>query len=152
MNKKPQHATITLEFSYSAPIERVFAEFADPAARARWSVPAGDILIYDQSNFHEGGQDIFRCGPGTDPKFRGTTTYHLIIPNQRVISTETLDTGDKRLAVSLTTLEFEPAEGGTTLKVTVQIISLVGPGMIAGYESGNKSALENLAHHLSGKH
>jgi hypothetical protein len=29
------------------------------------------------------------------------------------------------------------------------MVSLVGPGMIAGYEAGNKSALENLARHLS---
>ena len=40
---------------------------------------------------------------------------------------------------------------GTNLKLTVQIVSLVGAGMIASYESGNKSALDNLADHLSSK-
>jgi hypothetical protein len=29
MNQKPQHATITLERSYRAPLERVFSEFAE---------------------------------------------------------------------------------------------------------------------------
>jgi hypothetical protein len=45
---KPQHATIKLEQWYFAPPERVFAEFADPVARARWSAPSNDVLIYQQ--------------------------------------------------------------------------------------------------------
>jgi hypothetical protein len=48
-------------------------------------------------------------------------------------------------------LDFEPAGEGTNLKVTVQMVSLVGAGMIEGYESGNKGALENLGRHLSGQ-
>jgi len=56
----------------------------------------------------------------------------------------------QRLAVSVTTLDFQPTGEGTEVKVIVQMVSLVGPGMIAGYEAGNKSALENLAPHLSG--
>jgi uncharacterized protein YndB with AHSA1/START domain len=63
MNAKPQHATITLERSYSAPLERVFSEFANPVARARWSAPSDDVLIYDEANFRVGGADVFRCGP-----------------------------------------------------------------------------------------
>ena len=55
----------------------------------------------------------------------------------------------QRLAVSLTTLDFEPAEDATNLTVTVQMVSFVGPEMIRGYESGNKSALENLSQHLT---
>jgi len=46
-------------------------------------------------------------------------------------------------------MEFESAGEDTNLKVTVQMLSLVGPGMIAGYEAGNKGALENFARHLS---
>jgi hypothetical protein len=67
-----------------------------------------------------------------------------------VVSTETLDPDGQRLAVWLTTLEFEPTGEGSNLRVTVQMVSFVGPGMIAGYEAGNKSALENLSCHLDG--
>jgi uncharacterized protein YndB with AHSA1/START domain len=149
MNGKSEHATITLERSYPAPLERVFSEFADPVARARWSAPSEDVLIYDEADFRTGGKDVFRCGPKNDPKFRGETRYLLIVPNARVVSSETLDMDGQRLAVSLTTLDFEPAEDATKLTVTVQMVSFVGPGMIHGYESGNKSALENLSQHLS---
>jgi uncharacterized protein YndB with AHSA1/START domain len=146
---KPQHATITLEHSYSAPVERVFSQFADPVARAGWSAPSNDVLIYDESDFRVGGKDVFRCGPKGDPKFRGETHYLQIVPNARVVSSETLDMNDQRLAVTLTTLEFESTKDGTRLTVTVQIVSFVGPEMIRGYESGNKSALKNLSEHLS---
>ena len=137
-----------LEHSYSAPVERVFSQFADPAARAGWSAPSEEILVYDESDFRVGGKDVFRCGPKGNPKFRGETRYLHIVPNKRVVSSETLDTDDQLLAVALTTLEFEPTKDGTNLTVTVQIVSFVGPDMIRGYESGNKSALKNLSQHL----
>jgi uncharacterized protein YndB with AHSA1/START domain len=150
MKEKSLHATITLERSYRAPIERVFSEFADPVARARWSAPANDALIYDETDFREGGQDVFRCGPKNDPKFQGKTSYLCIVPNKWVVSSETLDADGQRLAVALTTLDFKPSGEGTDLRVTVQIVSFVGHGMIEGYEAGNKSALENLSRHLNG--
>jgi uncharacterized protein YndB with AHSA1/START domain len=149
MNGKPQHATITLERSYPVPLERVFSEFADPLARARWSAPSEDVLIYDEADFRVGGKDVFRCGPKGDPKFRGETRYLFIVPNALVVSSETVDMGGQCLAISLTTLDFDRTEDATTLKVTVQIVSFVGPGMIHGSESGYKSALENLSQHLS---
>ena len=150
MDEKPQHATITLERSYRVPLERVFSEFANPTARARWSAPANEVLVYDETDFRVGGRDVFRCGPQKGPEFRGETLYHIIVPNTRVVSSETLDADGQRLAVSLHTLDFEASGEDTKLKLTIQLVSLVGAGMIEGYESGNKSALESLSRHLNG--
>ena len=150
MKEKLDHATITLERAYSAPLERVFREFADPQVRAKWSAPSNDALVYDETDFREGGRDVFRCGPPNNLKFRGVTIYHEIISNRRVIWSETLSEGATRLAVALNSLEFERSAEGTNLRVTVQIISFVGPGMVEGYESGNRGALERLSRHLSG--
>jgi uncharacterized protein YndB with AHSA1/START domain len=149
MVHKLQHATVTLEHSYSAPVERVFSEFADPVARARWSATSNDELVYDEADFQIGGKDVFRCGPKGDLKFRGETHYLDIVPNARVVSSETVDVDGQRLAAALTTLDFEPTESGTNLKVTIQVVSFVGPDMIRSYESGNKSALKNLSLHLT---
>jgi uncharacterized protein YndB with AHSA1/START domain len=149
MSQNLHHATITLERTYPATIERLFSEFADPKARAKWSVSANDALVYDEADFREGGRDVFRCGSADDLKFLGTTAYHVIVRNQCVITTETLTEGKVHLAVALNTLEFEPAAAGATIKITVQMISFVGPGIVAGYESGNKGALEGLAQHLA---
>jgi len=143
------HATINLEHCYTATAEKVFSEFADPVVRAKWSVPLNDTLIYGSTDFREGGGDVFRCGPPNDLRFRGETRYQVIVYNKCVISTETLTEGDKRLAVALNSLEFLETDEGTTLRVTIQLVSFVGPGMDGGYESGNRSALEGLARHLA---
>ena len=151
MNEMLHHATITIERTYSAPVERVFSEFADPQVRAKWSAPSNDALVYDESDFREGGRDVFRCGPPNNLKFRGVTIYHEIIPNRRVIWTETLSEGATRLAVALNSLEFEQSAEGANLKFTVQIISFVGRGMVEGYESGNRGALDGLSLHLAAR-
>lgn len=149
MNNQPQHATIALEHSYAAPPETVFAEFADPVARARWSAPSNDVLIYDEADFRVGGKDRFRCGPKANPNIHGETRYLHIVPNSCVVSSETLDIDGQRLAVALTTLDFQATGQGTNLEVTIQVVSFAGSEMIRGYESGNKSALRNLSQHLS---
>ena len=149
MTEKSQQATIVLERTYQAPLERVFSEFADPVARARWSAPSNDELVYDEADFQIGGKDMFRCGPKGDLKFRGETHYLDIVPNARVVSSETVAVDGQRLAVALTTLDFKPTKDGTLLTVTIQVVSFVGPDMIRSYESGNRSALKNLTLHLS---
>jgi uncharacterized protein YndB with AHSA1/START domain len=148
MNEELYHTTITLERSYAAPVARVFSEFADPAKRAKWSTPSNDTLVYDKTDFREGGGDVFRCGPPNDLRFRAETTYQAIVPNKCVIFTETLGEGSTRLAVALNTLDFQANGECTTLKITVQLISFIGTGMVEGYESGNRGALEGLSRHL----
>jgi uncharacterized protein YndB with AHSA1/START domain len=144
------HATVVLERRYDAPPSRVFREFANPVARARWSAPSGDELVYEQASFKVGGRDVFRCGSKDDLKFRGETTYYVIEPDRCVISSESLESSGQHLAVSLNTLELQEAAGGTNLKLTIQIVSSVGEGMMKSFESGNRSALEGLATHLAG--
>ncbi len=143
------HATISFERFFSETPARVFADFADPVARAKWSAPTGDALVYDETDFRVGGRDIFRCGPKDDLKFRAETRYLLIVPDRCVVSSETLETEGHNLAVSLSTMELEPAKDGVNLRLTIQIASSVGEDLIKGFESGNKSALEGLAAHLA---
>lgn len=147
---RKQHATVVLERQYEASANRVFEEFANPIVRAQWSAPSGDELVYDMAEFKAGGRDVFRCGPKGDLKFRGETIYHVIAPGSCVISSEVLEAGGQHLAVCLNTLELQETAGVTKLKLTIQIVSSVGAGMIGGIESGNRSALEGLATHLAG--
>jgi uncharacterized protein YndB with AHSA1/START domain len=58
------HANLVFERDVPAPIEQVFAAFADPALRSEWGAPSETaVIIYDEADFREGGQDRFRCGP-----------------------------------------------------------------------------------------
>ena len=70
------HSTLAFERELPAPIEAVFAAFADPAARAAWGVPSDTaVVIYDEADFREGGQDRFRCGARVNPNILGTVQY-----------------------------------------------------------------------------
>ncbi len=58
-----RHATLLFEREIPAPVEKVFAAFADMIARAAWGAPSDTaVVIYDEADFREGGQDRFRCG------------------------------------------------------------------------------------------
>lgn len=149
MSQPKQHATIAFERFFPETPARVFAVFADSAARAEWSAPPGDAVVYEEADFRVGGRDVFRCGPKGDLGFRAETRYLLIDPERCVISSETLETEGRNLAVSLSTMELEPAAGGANLRLTIQITSSVGDGLFKGFESGNRTALDGLAAHLA---
>jgi uncharacterized protein YndB with AHSA1/START domain len=138
-----------MEQAYPATVERVFSEFADSAARAKWSAPLTETLVYDKADFREGGHDVFRCGPPNDLRFSGETSYHLIVPRKCVVSTETLSEGGRRLAIALNTMDFETVGAVAILRVTIRLVSFAGPGMAGGYESGNREALDGLSRHLA---
>jgi uncharacterized protein YndB with AHSA1/START domain len=143
------HGTVVFERTYDAPISCVYAALADPVARANWSAPSDtSIFVYDETDFRVGGRDIFRCGSSSDPRYRGETHYHDIVPERRIVSTEVVDELDKRLSADVITVELERAGERTKLKLTVQIVSLDGPEMIEGTKSGYTDALDNLGRYL----
>ena len=116
---KTLHTTLIFERAIPAPVEAVFAAFADPVARAAWGAPSATaVLIYDAADFREGGQDCFRCGAKADPNIHGVTRYLEIIANARVVSSETIVVNGKRLCASLTTLELTAEGEKTQLKST----------------------------------
>ncbi len=152
MISPPHHVTLVFERICEAPVKTVFAAFANPKARSRWSAPSDTaVLIYDEADFRIGGRDVFRCGAKTDPRFRGETRYLDIVPNRRIISSETIETDGTRLSVSLVTVDLEPAaETSTYVSLTVQLVSLDGPGMIRRSKTGYDAALDNLVGYMQG--
>jgi uncharacterized protein YndB with AHSA1/START domain len=144
------HATLVFEREIPAPVERVFAAFADPVARTAWGAPSETaVVIYDEADFREGGQDCFRCGSKANPNIHGRTRYLEIIANRRVVSSETIVVERERLCASLTTLELTPDAGKTKLRSTTQLASFIGEDMVKGHEMGNNASLDNLVQYFS---
>ena len=62
------HATLVFEREVPATVERVFEAFASARSRSNWGAPSDTaIIIYDQDDFREGGEDRFRCGSKSNP-------------------------------------------------------------------------------------
>jgi uncharacterized protein YndB with AHSA1/START domain len=118
MDRFVTHATFSLERRYPVPAARVFAAWADPAAKARWF--AGGPASGHQLDFRVGGREISHGGPPAGPVMTFESFYRDIVPGERIVYSSTLSAGDDVVTVSLTTVEFEPAEGGTRLVLTEQ--------------------------------
>ncbi len=146
------HATLVFERDVPAPIEKVFAAFADPVSRSKWGVPSdAAVVIYDEADFREGGRDRFRCGSKANPNIYGTTQYLDIVANRRVVSSETISMDGRRLCVSLTTLELAANGETTKLTNTTQLASFIGADIVKGHETGTNASLDNLVRYFRGR-
>ncbi|WP_379137896.1 SRPBCC family protein [Paenibacillus sp. sgz500958] len=133
-----KHATFVVERTYTASPARVYQAWADPVAKAKWfSKPE----IFE---FRQGGREYSRGGPPEGPIFTFDACYQEIIPEQRIVYTYTLDSGDTRISASLTTVELIPAEGGTRLIFTEQGAFLDGHDTPEVREHGTNLMLDTL--------
>jgi uncharacterized protein YndB with AHSA1/START domain len=144
------HATIVMERTYTATPQRVFAAWADVEARKRWSAPTDDIRIeYEASDFREGGRDVSRCiEPGT-ADYVATVNYLDIRKGQRIVFSEDVVHGNKRVSAALISMELTPKGDATHLALTMQIASFDNASMEQGYQFGWSAALDNLAKEFS---
>ena len=139
-----EHGTIRLERVYKAAPQRVFAAWAEPAARAKWDVPGRWVIAEQTFDFREGGREMKRFGPAGDPRFLAEARYTDIVPGQRIVySYGMTDRGD-RISVSLTTVELTPIIGGTQLVLTEQVVLLDGRDKLAHREEGIASKLDKV--------
>jgi len=139
------HDTVTVTATVNAALARVWEAYADTAVRARWSVPAGEALLYESDDFVSGGHAVYRCGTPGVLQFHAHVDYVLVEPQQCVVYTETLRTQQQFLATSLVTWHFGHAPQGSQVGVTCQVTSYVGQDMLDGTCNGHRIALEQLA-------
>jgi uncharacterized protein YndB with AHSA1/START domain len=139
------HATFVIERAYAASPARVFAAWAEPAAKARWFACHDEWKIaVHELDFRVGGRERLRTGPpgGTVHAFDGQ--YHDIVPDQRIVYSYDMHLDETRISVSLATVELKPAGAGTRLIFTEQAVFLDGTANAAEREEGTRVGLDNL--------
>ncbi|WP_300295062.1 SRPBCC family protein [Ferrovibrio sp.] len=140
------HATFTIERVYAAAPGRVFAAFADAEAKRRWFFCDSTWPVEHRLEFRVGGRETIRTGPAGGTVHLCEAVYHDIVPDQRIIYSYAMLLDQRRISVSLATLDFQAGpDGGTRLLLTEQGAFLDGWTDVAGREEGTRIGLENLA-------
>lgn len=141
------HAIFRLERSYDAPVERLYRAFSDVAAKSKWF--SGDdgrwTMLERQMDFRVGGRERLsgRWQGGVVSTF--DAIYHDIIPNERIVYSYVMHLDDRKISVSLATLELKSLGGGrSTLSVTEQGAFLDGYDDAGSREAGTGQLLDRL--------
>ena len=140
-----EHATFVVERVYDASVDRTFAAWSDPQAKARWYSDPEEELELD---FRVGGRE--RHG-GTLPDGREYTyeaIYRDIVPGRRIVFTYDMVLDGSRISVSLATAEFTREGDGTRLVFTEQGAFLDGYEIPAQREHGMGGLLDLLGQWL----
>jgi uncharacterized protein YndB with AHSA1/START domain len=135
-----------------APRSVVYRALLDPAAIAKWRVPAGMTSHVHDFNALEGG--LFRITLTYDvPSRTGkssphTDTYHghfvRLVPDTQIVEIFEFETSDVRLRGEMTmTTTLTDADGGTDVRIVHEGIPDGVP--VADNEAGTRMALANLA-------
>jgi uncharacterized protein YndB with AHSA1/START domain len=143
--RSTQHDTFVIERVYDAPPSRVFAAWSDVKAKARWFVGPE---AWEKSNhtldFRVGGKENVSGGPPGGPVHIYNATYQDIVPNERFVLTYDMHIDKTRISVSLATVEFKAAPGGTRLIYTEQGVFLDGYDGAADRKRGTQDLLDKL--------
>lgn len=143
------HATFVIERRYDAAPSRVFRAWADPQIKPRW-FHGPDEWGHGQYelDFRVGGRERLAGGPQGGTVHLYSAVYQDIVPNERIILTYDMHLDDRRISVSLMTVEFKAAGAGTLLTFTEQGAFLDGWDDAGGRERGSIGLLEQLGREL----
>ena len=149
------HSTFVVERSYAKAPEVVFAAFADSGKKRKWFAEGGSHALEEFTmDFREGGADLLRYRLGDDTplpgvEIRNAGRYEDIVPNERIVTSSTMELGGKRISASLVTVELLPTAAGTDLICTFQGAFFEGADGPQMREAGWKALLDKLGKELA---
>ncbi len=144
------HASFTIERDYPQPPARVFAGYADPAAKRRWLIEGEGFTVESyQPGFGvgEAERSSFRFKGG--PLITNDTVYTDIEQGRRIVFTYWMTLEGKPMSTSLVTVLIEPNGTGTRMTFTEQGAYNEGFADVAGREQGTRLLLDALERDLS---
>ena len=140
-----EHATFTVERTLEAPPSRVFAAWSDRTAKARWFTGTDEPGEEYQLDFKVGGHEVSRAEAPDGFHYTYDARYAEIVPDRRIAYSYTMDRGETRISVSVTTVEFIASGSGTALVLTEQGAFFDGGDRLEYREEGTRSLIDALA-------
>jgi uncharacterized protein YndB with AHSA1/START domain len=139
------HATFQLERTYDAPVAKVWKALTDPEAKQKWFARSPGLeLLERHMDVREGGTERVkgRWESGVVSTF--DAAYHDVVPNERLIYSYAMHLNEKKISVSLATMQLKGKGESTTLTVTEQGAFLDGYDDAGSREHGTGHLLDAL--------
>ena len=153
MTARIHHGQFTLERTYPATAERVYAAWSELGAKSHWFTgPEGWRELRREIDFRVGGQEILQGRFGNDRTTLYTARFHALAPAQRMVFVYDMHLSEVHHSTSLATVELVPASGGTLLRFTEQVAFLDGTDGregTASRERGTAVHLDRLSRYLA---
>ena len=145
------HGTFNIERTYDAPRARVYAAFATLEGKAAWFEGGDDYTLVERVfDFREGGHEraTGRWKNGTVSQF--DATYFDIVPEERIVYAYEMRLDDRKISVSLATIEFKAAPGGgTRLLLSETGAFLDGYDDVGSREHGTNFLMDRMGESLA---
>ena len=140
------HAAFHLERTYDAPVERVWKALTDERAKQKWfgGAPGRWQLLERHMDVRAGGTERLkgRWEGGVVSTF--DAIYHDVIQNERLVYSYVMHLNDKKISVSLATMQLRAAGEQTTVKVSEQGAFLDGYDDAGSRQHGTGHLLDAL--------
>jgi len=141
-----QHGSFTVERKFDAAPALVYSAFATEMGKQAWfSGPNEQWSLQDRAfDFRVGGRETLSGKWKSGMITRFDAQYHDIVPNERIIYSYTMHVNDKKISVSLATIEFKKGGSGTQLVLTEQGAFLDGYDDAGSRERGTVGLIDKL--------
>ena len=143
------HATFCIERTYPASPAQVFKALTDPAAKAKWFTGGnGYTLLAREMDVRPGGREHVKGRWETGVVSTFDAVYHDVVAEERIVYAYEMHLDDRKISVSLATLEIKPAGTDTRLVMTEQGAFLDGYDDAGSREHGSNYLLDALGKSL----
>ncbi|HKC29121.1 MAG TPA: SRPBCC family protein [Jatrophihabitans sp.] len=150
MTRSVTHDTFTLERTYPHSPERVFNAWAKSDAKAAWFGDDEQLETRGSYSldFRIGGRERFTAVMTDGTPVRYDAVYQDIVDAERIVLSYDMHLNDQRISVSLMTVEFVGAPGGTQMVLTEQDAFLDGLDTREQREEGTRILFDKLGEFL----
>lgn len=122
LSRSVVHSTFDLERTYDAPVSRVWKALSDMSAKETWFAgsPGKWQVLERRMDVRVGGRELLRGRWDTGVVTTFDAVYHDVVSNERLVYAYQMFIDEKKISVSLATLQLRVQGARTTLQVTEQ--------------------------------
>jgi uncharacterized protein YndB with AHSA1/START domain len=145
------HATFHLERTYDASSAQVWRALTDPVAKAQWfGVSSEQVEIIERGmDVRPGGRERLKGRWGGRVISTFDATYYDVIENERLVYCYEMHLDDRKISVSVATIQLKADGKRTRLIVTEQGVFLDGYDDAGSRERGTGELLDALGQSLT---